>query len=264
MGSSRSRATSIRGMIRSFSIEVHDVTYHRYYEVYEDKATPTERIRGTAIIEKGDSVEVAGLAGSRMKSVPFTLRPVEKEKYHWTASIGYLPYDWEIGHDAQFYIECYVPKDAFDDLERAYSSGRVTMLTLLLDTTLWVHEFDWHTPPSGDVVWYMVPEVEKQSESPQHETGKITQLGWQEVPLLRSRPPRPPGETPKEDHPAYKLGQQLAQDTIRAAMDEPKAPADPAQEGIVLGLKLAWAVGIFLAIVFVIASSTDQRRRPTG
>jgi hypothetical protein len=221
----------IQGMIRSFAIEVRDVTYHRYYEVSReglierahqgygrhrerrlDRGRPPSRIAH----EVGTVYSAAG----RQREAPL-------DRQHRLSA------DWEIGHDAQFYIECYVPKAAFDDLERAYSSGRVTVLTPLLDTTLWVHDFDWHTPPSGDVAWYMVPEVERQSDSPPHETGRITQLGWQEVPPLRSKPPRPPGETPKEDHP--ELGQHFADATIRAAMDESGPPPVPQKK------KSSWA-----------------------
>jgi hypothetical protein len=72
------------------------------------------------------------------------------------------------------------------------------------------------------------------------------------VPPLRARPPRPPGETPKEEHPAYKLGQQFADDTIRAAMDEAGPPPVPPKKRN-WGVTVAWAVGIFIAIIFVIA-----------
>jgi hypothetical protein len=49
--------------------------------------------------------------------------------------------------------ECYAPPESMSDLEVAYNAGRVTNLNVLLETTLWVCDFDWHTPPSGEVTW---------------------------------------------------------------------------------------------------------------
>jgi hypothetical protein len=116
-------------------------------------------VSGTAFIEKGDAIDVAGMQGVKTKEVPFSVRPVDAgSKHEWTCNIGFLPYDWEMGHEEQFYFECYVPKMGLDDLEAAYMTGRVTNVRLPLDTTLWIHDFDWHTPPSGTVPWYLVPE----------------------------------------------------------------------------------------------------------
>jgi hypothetical protein len=45
--------------------------------------------------------------------------PNGNAKLDWHVDIGFLPYDWEIGGDEQFYLEGYCPQTAFDDLETA-------------------------------------------------------------------------------------------------------------------------------------------------
>jgi len=240
----------IQGMIRSLVIEVRDVTYHRYYEVYDGKTTAGGRVSGTAHIQKGDALDVAGMQGVKTTQIPFSVRATDSAQHQWTCSIGFLPYDWEVGHQDEFYIECYVPTDTFGDLESAYVAGRVTTLSMFLDTNLWIHDFDEHTPPSGDVTWFLVPEVQRQSDMPRHESGRIKTFGWQEVPALRSKPPKPAG-TPPEETSAYKAGQEFARDTIRTGMDDgpPTVTAKPKRSW---GTIAMWAAVILFAIGYLI------------
>lgn len=242
----------IQGMIRSFTFEVKDLTFHRGYSIEESKAKYVSRISGTAVLRDRDSLEVAGL-GDRTREIPFSARPVETaSKYDWTAHIGYLPYDWEIGHEAAYYIESYVPNDAWADFEESYMAGRVTNIAVIMETTLWVHEFDWHTPPSGHVTWYLVPQQDRQSDIPAGETGRIKSFGWQETPPLRARSPNLIDEQLKEEQPAYKLGQQWAEETIRTA-NQGGGARPPIPKKFSWGATVTWAIGIVLVIAFVLS-----------
>src|SRR5258708_31797293 len=114
----------VQGMIRTLWLEVENIKLHRGYSIDEvdRKATVGTRISGTGLIMHRDTIAVAGLKNGHTKKIPFSIRPVPngEAKYDWRVDIGFLPYDWEIGHDQQFYIEGYCPQTAFDDLEAAY------------------------------------------------------------------------------------------------------------------------------------------------
>jgi hypothetical protein len=64
----------IQGMIRSLVIEVRDVTYHRNYEVYDGKTTAGGRMSGTAHLQKGDALDVAGMQDVKTTHIPFSVR----------------------------------------------------------------------------------------------------------------------------------------------------------------------------------------------
>jgi hypothetical protein len=87
---------------------------------------------------------------------------------------------------------------------------------------------------------------------PRHETGKITQFGWQETPPLRARTPKPADEMPKEDTAAYKLGQQWADETFRVAEQDARLPPVPKPKRS-WGAVASWVIGILLVLAFVYA-----------
>ncbi|MDB5502991.1 MAG: hypothetical protein JWR89_2893, partial [Tardiphaga sp.] len=182
----------VRGMIRSLSIEVRDLVYTRSYDINEGKGVAGGRINGTAVIQRGDSLAVAG-SDFRTREIPFGVRAVggEEDEHAWTCHIGFLPHDWEItrlGEGDAFYVEVYVPNTAFADLEGAYLAGRASSIDVALDTDLWVREGDWYIQQSGHVTWHLVPS-DKPSDMPRAERGRVERFGWKESPPGRDKPP---------------------------------------------------------------------------
>ncbi|MDO9353874.1 MAG: hypothetical protein Q7T55_09265, partial [Solirubrobacteraceae bacterium] len=204
----------VRGMIRSLTLEVRDLVYHRGYSVDGGKAQVTGRISGTAVVQRRDAIAVAG-SDWRSTELTFSVRAVPAGSEHeWKSTIGFLAYDWEISDpddEDRFFVEVYVTQDAFTDAEGAFLAGRTKTLDVILDTDLWVHEDDWHEPQSGFVKWYLVP-TEKPSGTPRSERGRVESFGWKEAPPAPARPP-----IAAEDTPAYKAGQSWASDMVRTA-----------------------------------------------
>jgi hypothetical protein len=95
-------------------LRVHALTIHRGYE-HEDpyhrtgERTLTEFLCGTAILEEPDQFAVAGRETDPKTPIEFQLRPVSdaETKFHWRATIGFQPYDWEHDLDEKFWISGY-------------------------------------------------------------------------------------------------------------------------------------------------------------
>ncbi|WP_398482512.1 hypothetical protein [Tardiphaga sp.] len=243
----------VRGMIRSLTLHVRDLVYHRGYSVDEGKAQVTGRISGTAIIQRRDAIAVAG-SKFRSTEMEFSVRAVPPGSEHeWKCTIGFLPYDWEISKpdDADhFYVEVYVTQEAFADAEGAFLAGRATALDIILDTDLWVPENDWHEPQSGFVNWHLVP-TENPSDMPRSERGRVEQFGWREIPPLAGKPATP---VAAEETPAYKAGQSWASDMVRTAQDDLQADKrfSPGPKKRSWGLVLAWTAFIVLCIGYAL------------
>lgn len=241
----------VQGMIRHLNVEVSDLTYHRGYSFLEGKSQMNARMRGTAVIGNGDKIAVGG-SKVRDREMKFDLRPVAAGSEHeWRCHIGYLPHDWEISRpseDVYFYLEVYLPPEAFADIEGAYVAGRVGVLSVRIDTTLWVREYDWHTPPSGDVTWFLVPS-EKPSDMPRAERGTVEDFTWTELPPSTTRP----APVPNEGQPAYKAGARFADEVIRTA----QVDAEAAPKKRSWGLVAAWTIFILFCAGYALVKTTS-------
>jgi hypothetical protein len=187
----------VQGAIRHLRLTIRKLRYHRIFEVDDDgKVRQGGWLRGTAIIE-GDALTVAGSGLPKVREIPFSLREaLEPEtKYHWQMSIGFLPHDWEIGNDDEYYCECYAPESMFTELVKAYLIGKAEQLKVLAHTKLWVRQVDWHKPVGIGVTWYLVPSTDRQSDMPDHVRGNITQLSWSDGPI--AEPPADLAEEPR-------------------------------------------------------------------
>jgi hypothetical protein len=147
----------IQGAIRHLWLIVRKLQYHRTFEIDDGKVRRGGQVRGTAAIER-DMLTVAGSGLPKVREIPFSVRamPEEETKYHWQMSVGFLPHDWEVGNDDEYYCECYAPELVFNELVKAHLMGKAEELKVGACTKLWIRHFDWHTPVGDDVTWYLV------------------------------------------------------------------------------------------------------------
>ena len=197
----------VQGAIRTLWLIVRNLQHHRTFEIDDDyrKVRQGGRIRGTAAIER-DTLTVAGSGLPQVRQIPFFLRPMPEEeaKLHWQMSIGFLPHDWEIGNDDEYYCECYAPEPVFNELAKAYLMGKAEELRIGAKTSLWVRHFDWYAPVGVGVTWYLVPSTDRQSDIPDHADGTITRLSWSDGPM--EEPEQPPDE--EEEEPRLQVAEQ--------------------------------------------------------
>ena len=191
---------------RHLFLTVRTLQYQRTFDIDECKVRQGGRVRGTAAIER-DTLTVAGSGLPKVNEIPFSMRavPEEETKYHWQMSVGFLPHDWEIGTDDEYYCECYAPEPVFNEPVKAYLTGKAEELTINTDTKLWVNHLDLHTPLGHGVTLHLVPSTRRQSNMPDQALGKITHFSWAGGPM--ERPPAVQGavtSTPVIDEEAYR------------------------------------------------------------
>jgi hypothetical protein len=194
-------------------------------------------VSGTGVLDR-DQIEVIG-GDQKTSEVSFSINPVEAASARWHCDIGFLPFDWEIGHPDEFYVESYAPNDVFRELETAYLSGRLTGLSVRLKRTLWVRRVELHKPPSSRVTWCLIPEIDHQSDMPQSETGRIESLRWQEVSAAKERSPQTAAD---------KSGVAAAEETMRADAKPSAVVAKPSRSYSVV----LYVIGTVLVLGYVL------------
>jgi hypothetical protein len=163
----------VQDAIRTLFLTVRKLTYHRTFQIGDDgKVWQGGRISGTAAID-GDMLTVAGSGLPKVCEIPFSVRPVPEDetKYHWQMSVGFLPHDWEIGNDDEYYCECYAPEPVFNELVKAYLMGKAAEVKVGAHTKLWTRHVDSYAPVGVNVTWYLVPPTDRQSDIPNHAPG---------------------------------------------------------------------------------------------
>jgi len=166
-------------------LRVHALTIHRGYE-HEDpyhrtgERTLTEFLCGTAILEEPDQFAVAGRETDPKTPIEFQLRPVSdaETKFHWRATIGFQPYDWEHDLDEKFWISGYCTRQYLDDLLTAVRRGNVDHIRVGIETTMWTRD----KPSMVDLprTWHVAPSTKGQSTRPDMEQGSLSSLTWEE------------------------------------------------------------------------------------
>ncbi len=168
-------AEYVRDNIRSFRLSLSDFEYGKgVRDVGED--LKTERFNGEAEIQK-DRISVVGSSDEPATRISLALVPIEVDEENtnqslWTAIIGFLEYDWEIGEPECYFVEAYVSRSAFDEFLADWRSGHVESLSLGLETDLYVKRPDEHAPPSASVTRYLPPEKLGVAR------GSVTELRW--------------------------------------------------------------------------------------
>jgi hypothetical protein len=221
----------IQGMIRTLWLTVDDLSLHRGFSYDEGKTSREEQIRGIAKIEQGDTLAVAGSDARRTNEVPFSVRAARQDnpaspyerKGECIIVFGFMGADWEIDNQDKWFAEATIPEGEFRELADACKSGKVERISLSCKTDLWVREYDWNTPPSGDVVWYLAPSKNGDAKLPETAYGPVTNFGWSERLEMRHKPqPETPDEPvvgretdPNEDDPRLILEQQRAKSLVK-------------------------------------------------
>lgn len=172
---------------RSLWLQVGNLQFHKSYTAYGDEVpTYDTRLSGDAKFRADESISIIGRPITKTTAAPLSMRPIDEPKFEWTASIGFLEEDWHVGTEGRFFIECYVPKDVFDNVLHGYISGKTHSLSVGLRTTLWVAEAHRYMPVSSPLDWFLMPTVSSGYPSSRLESGKITSLAWREAPIQAS------------------------------------------------------------------------------
>jgi hypothetical protein len=163
-------------------LRVHALTIHRGYqhEHRTGERTLTEFLCGTAILEKPDQFAVAGRETDPKTPIEFRLRLISdaETKFHWRATIGFQPYDWEYDWHDEFWVHGHCTRQYFDDILAAVRRGKVDHIRVGLETTMWTRD-----KPSRVAVsrtWHVAPPTKGQSIRPDMEQGSISSLTWEE------------------------------------------------------------------------------------
>jgi hypothetical protein len=118
----------------------------------------TTRLAGKGVIDDR-SIQVIGQPETKNKNISVSFWDLEPNVNHsnsHAASLGYMEHDWEIGNDAQWWVQIYLPKVQFQTLQEAVERGNLTKLSVgLLFENLYVTE--WYAPPSAKVDWFLAP-----------------------------------------------------------------------------------------------------------
>lgn len=131
-----------------------------------------ERLEGLADLG-GDSLGV--IACEEITSVTklrCSFRPAVA--HAWAAVIGFLPGDRKTSTDDQWYIEVYLPEDAFHRLADAHFRGQAKTSILGLTTDLWTDDHDQEMPHASVVAWHLRPG----QYFPEASKGKVIELSW--------------------------------------------------------------------------------------
>jgi hypothetical protein len=179
----------VQGAIRDLWLEVDQLRYHRAFLIGDEQATRDARISGTAKIRR-DRVAIAGARLPSVTEVSFVVWSIaafEHDYRPWEIHFGFLSGDWEMGSKDEFFCECYIPQDAFDELVAAYRTGAVETLSIHCRTNLWIEDADWYVPPSHYVTWYLAPSQDGKSSMPDVAVGKIGGFRWSEFAFGQSR-----------------------------------------------------------------------------
>lgn len=173
-----------QGIIRTFRLDIGPLTYFEGYQGERDRPYVwSNRLAGTADLG-GDALALIACKDVKpVSQLKFSVRPVP-DSNAWRATIGFIPADWELQLDDMWYLEAYMPEDAFQRLLESHVQNRAIHTYVGMDSDLWTTDIQRHMPHADDITWYLAPD--KYSCKPARCT--ITQMFW--------------SDRPKDFHPA--------------------------------------------------------------
>lgn len=126
-----------------------------------------------------DEIRIAGTEVVA-SNIGTTLRPSNQANgmADWCGTIGFMGADWEIGTRDTWYIEAYIPVEAFNNLLNAYKSNSISKLNISMRTELWTRRIDWHTPIGAPLTWFLLPGDDGSIKLPRDAAVRITNLSW--------------------------------------------------------------------------------------
>jgi hypothetical protein len=166
-------------------LRVNSLTIFRGYEPQDDFNRAGDKVLreflyGIAKLEDRDRFAVAGLKADPETPIEFQLRPVPDAEtdFHWRASIGFRPHDWEFGWEESFWITGHCTKQYFDDVLAAVRRGHVYSIRVSIETTMWTK--DKSSMVEVPRTWHVAALPDCESRRPAPEGGNISSLTWEE------------------------------------------------------------------------------------
>jgi len=167
--------------------------YFNNFSYVEGETSRYEHIRGTARLDRGHHLGIAGSGIPPVKSLPFSIRSGGQG----SISFGFTGVDWEgVVTDDKWFVEAGISEGAFNQLVDAWKSGRLGKITICCTTNLWLRDYDKYTEGTAD--WYLAP-------LPSQETayGHVRHFGWSErlKDEREKEPARSESVASRSDHP---------------------------------------------------------------
>lgn len=151
--------------IRSLSIEAKDlqITHSFDWNAKEIRLGRSDSaIVGQGLLSKGDALCVIGKKHTKSEEISLSIRPadfnshLDLEDPPINASLSFNESDWEIGNDSVWWVDLYMPNALFDELTSLVNKRKLESLSIRLKSKEFlVRSFDFHTPPSGRITWYI-------------------------------------------------------------------------------------------------------------
>lgn len=115
--------------------------------------------------------------------IPISFSPSPSDTELWTASLGFIEADWEIGNENEWFLSCYISNECFNDILHAYKNNFLDRMSFSLDGSFWAHENHQHVPPAREVCWYLIPGKHGASMN----TTTITSIDWSYPPQIPAK-----------------------------------------------------------------------------
>ncbi len=147
--------------------------------------TPQTYVSGTAHLESG-SISVIGEPSNVEHKFRTSFRvydPAEFDRYFketgkhvYSASLGFVRRDWEIGNDDYWFIEVRVTQQTMDAIVATLSSGAMQSMTFGLSLVNIYSDDNW-APPSVTSNWFLRPsQRDNRIKSPEMAQGEVAYL----------------------------------------------------------------------------------------
>jgi hypothetical protein len=151
----------IHGLIRTIYGTIDSLTFTTRYATIDLKDSGPMKtslnFKGIARFEN-DRFSIIGNKEFATSIIQISFSPTQVESELWTAGLGFIESDWEIGNDNEWFLACYISNECFNDILHAYKNNFFDRMTFSIRGSFWAHEHEQHKPPSGNVCWYLVPD----------------------------------------------------------------------------------------------------------
>jgi len=175
-----------QNIIRTLWLNAGSLSYSRGYHGYSsfekgerpDPPVLRQWLRGEAQMPN-DNFAIIGSDVSETNYLALSIRPSSSQDDDWRFVVGWIPGDWEIGNDDQWFCEMSLPQDCFDDLLGASTRNEIGHLEIGAETDAWARDYDRWCPPSGRVNWYLRPSNSGDVTHPNLARGHVLNLRWE-------------------------------------------------------------------------------------
>jgi hypothetical protein len=170
-----------QALMRTFWVEVSDLTLYQTVSVDEGATTRMARLVGNGEIKK-DRLRLAGW-GDGCRTLPVTVKPALPQEdgngYEpFSAVLGFIPGQEDFRSEDAWFLEAWLPPEDIDNMVAAYRAGEMPAFSLGARLDLWIARGDEYTPPGYGITWYLVPPARRASEFPEAARGKVHLVSW--------------------------------------------------------------------------------------